>query len=126
MAASLSPVINTYLADAAITAYYAVKIGTDKSHVAVGAANTDKCIGIAQCAATGAEKAVEVAMPGGGAKAKLGEAVSAGAYLVSHTDGTLMKANAAGDHVCAVALEAGDSGDIINVAVCMFEAYNAE
>jgi len=126
MSSTLTPVVNTYFCDAAIAKGKAVKIGTDKQHVAVGAANTDKCIGIAQNTVTTAEDAVEVAMVGGGAKGLLGEGVSAGAYLVSHTDGTLVKANTAGDHVCAMALEDGDASDLINVAVVAFEAYNAE
>jgi hypothetical protein len=62
-----SPRIVTFLADAAIAKGKAVKIGTDAKHVAVGAANTDKCIGIAQSASTAAEDPIEVALQGGGA-----------------------------------------------------------
>lgn len=126
MAVSNRQNMETFLADAAITKGHAVKPGTDASHVAKGTANTSKCIGIAQSAPTTAEDAVEVALPGGGAKGLLGETVTAGAYLVSHTDGTLVLPNAAGDHVIAMALEGGVSGDLINVLVCAFEAYNAE
>lgn len=126
MAVSVAQVMGAYLADAAITKGHAVKPGTDASHVAKGSANTSKCIGIAQNTVAAAEDTVEVAFPGGGAKALLGETVSAGAYLVSHTDGSLVLPNAAGDHVIAIALEAGVSGDLVNVLVCAFEAFNAE
>jgi hypothetical protein len=126
MAVSSNPNIVSYLCDAAIAKGKAVKIGTDRSHVAVGAANTDKVIGILQTATTAAEETAEVAIAGGGAKALLGEGVTAGAYLVSHTNGTLVLANAAGDHVVAVAMEAGDASDLIEVFVTYFEAYNAE
>lgn len=126
MSSNFAPNFQTFYSDAAIAKGSAVKIGTDREHVAVGSANTDKCIGIAQNAATAAEDAVEVALPGGGAKALLGEDVSAGAYLVCHTDGTFVLPNAAGDHVCAIAMEDGDSGEFIDVMVVAFEAYNAE
>jgi hypothetical protein len=118
--------IYAFKADAAIAAFKAVKIGTDHGHVAVGAANTNRCIGIAMTAAINAEDVIEVAIPGGGAKALLGEGVSAGNYLVSHTDGTLVKANAASDHVVAFAMEDGSSGDIIAVEVVCFNAHAAE
>ena len=126
MAASRTPIITTHFADAAISKGMAVKGGTDANHVAKGSANTSRVLGIAQVAVTAAEDAVEVARVGGGAKALLGETVIFGSYLVSHTDGTLVKANAAGDHVCAFALEGGVSGDLINVDVVCFEAYDAE
>lgn len=126
MASSVQPLIVGFLCDAAIAKGKAVKIGSDAKHVAVGAANTDKCIGLIQNTTTAAEDLAEVAMPGGGGKGLLGETVSAGAYLVSHTDGSLYKANALGDHVCAIALEDGVAGDIISVLVVAFEAANAE
>ena len=127
MASTTEPRIYTYISDSATIAKgSAVKIGTDNKHVAIGAANTDKCFGIAQNAITAIGQMVEVAEIGGGAKAKLGEGVSAGAYLVSHTDGTLVKANTAGDHVCAFAKEDGSTSDLIAVEVVAFEAYNAE
>src|SRR5688572_14540866 len=126
MAVSNKQNMETFLADAAITKGMAVKPGTDASHVAKGSANTSRCIGIAQNSPESAEDAVEVALIGGGAKGLLGETVTAGAYLVSHTDGTLVKANAAGDHVCAIALEGGVANDLINVFVVCFEAVDAE
>jgi hypothetical protein len=126
MASTLEPVIQTLLADAAISKGMAVKFGTDFKHVAKGAANTDRCIGIAQSAPTAAEDAVEVAFPGGGAKGLLGESVSAGNDLCAHTDGTLVKVNASGDAIIARAMQGGSSGDLIDVLVYYAPALAAQ
>lgn len=126
MASTREPMIETYLADGVIAKGSAVKAGTDKSHVAIGAANTDRCLGIAQSASAAAEEEIEVAGPGGGAKALLGETVVAGNDLVSHTDGTLVKPNADGDEVIARALEGGVSGDLISVDVVMLHTGAAQ
>lgn len=126
MAVFSDPRMYTYKAGGAIPVGYAVKFVTDDETIVVGAANTDRCLGIAQgepgsSASSGDD--VEVALPGGGARAKLGENVARGDYLVSHTDGTLVKANAEGDHVIAYAMESGSSGDVIGVEVVMFTAH---
>lgn len=113
------------LAAAAIAKGKAVKIGADDNHVVVGAANTDKVLGILQTATTAAEDVAEIAV-GGGAKALLGESVVAGNLLVSHTDGSLVKANALGDFIIAKAMEAGASGDLIDVMVIHGHAAAAE
>lgn len=126
MASSKAPQILTYLADAAIAKGKAVKIGSDKEHVALGAANTDRCMGIAQLAVTAAEDAVEVALPGGGAKALLGEAVSAGDDLVSAADGRLEKPNAEGDQILARAMQDGSENDLIEVLVDLSTAHAAQ
>lgn len=126
MASTLEPKILSYKADAAISKGMAVKLGTDTQHVAKGAANTDKCIGIAQSAPTTAEDIVEVAVPGGGAKGLLGETVTGGELLVSGTDGRLVKANNAGDHVVAKALDAGVANDLIDVMPTYGHAAAAE
>lgn len=117
MASSLEPKIATFKADAAIAKGKAVKAGTDFKHVAVGAANTDRCLGIIQNAPTAAEDGAEVALPGGGAKGLLGETVSAGNDLVAHTDGSLVKPNADGDQIIARAVQDGVSGDLVDVIV---------
>lgn len=114
------------LAGAAISKGMAVKKGSDDKHVVKGSANTSKCIGIAQSAPTTAEDPVEVALPGGGAKGLLGENCVAGNLLVSHTDGTLVLANTAGDFVIAQALEDGSAGDLIDVTVAVSHAAVAE
>lgn len=111
------------LADAAIAKGKAVKHGTDFKHVAVGAANTDRVFGIIQNAPTAAEDTAEIALPGAGAKALLGETVVAGNDLCSHTDGTLVKVNAEGDQIIAQAMQGGDSGDLIDVIVYKATAH---
>lgn len=126
MASSLAPVIVALKADAAIAKGKAVKLGTDFKHVAVGAANTDRCIGIIQNDPAAAEDVAEVALPGGGARALLGETVAAGVDLVAHTDGTLVKPNAEGDEIVARALQDGVAGDMIDVVVTYATAHAAQ
>lgn len=126
MAVSTEPRIYAFLAGGVVAKGKAVKFGADDSHVVVGAANTDRCIGIAQCAAAAAEADIEVAVQGGGAKGLLGEAVVRGDDLVSHTDGTLVKPNAAGDEIIARAMESGASGDLIGVEVYLGSAHAAQ
>lgn len=123
MASYKEPKIETYLADGAIAKGKAVKVGTDREHVAVGAANTDRCCGIAQSASTAAEDQIEVAGQGSGALALLGETVSAGDDLCSHTDGTLVKVNAEGDQILCRALEDGVADDLISVDVYFATAH---
>lgn len=126
MAANYKSNLASLLADGALAVGNAVKAGSDNDHCAIGAANTDKCFGLVQNTVDAAEDVAEIAFPGGGGKGLLGETVAAGDYLVSHTDGSLVKANAAGDHVCAMALRSGVSGDVIDCLVVCFEAYDAE
>lgn len=126
MAAISTPRVLTFKADGSISKGKAVKMGTDKEHVAIGAANTDKVIGLAYCVSTAAEDLIEVAIQGGGGKALLGETVVAGNDLVSHTDGSLVKANAAGDQIICRALEGGDSGSLIAVEVYYSTAHAAD
>lgn len=116
MASSLKPEIVVFLASAAVAKGKAVKIGADDNHIVVGAANTDKCLGLVQSVPTAAEDPAEVAVAGG-AKGLLGETVAAGDLLVSHTDGTLVKANASGDFLIAKAMEGGAAADLIDVLV---------
>lgn len=128
MASHSEPRIYKFKHTAAIAKGKAVKLAADSdgTTVVVGAANTDKCIGIIQNAASSDLEGAEVALPGGGAKALLGEAVEAGDSLVCHTDGSLVAANAEGDRVIAVAMQAGASGDLISVEVVIYTAHAAE
>lgn len=120
------PRIYAFKAAAAIAKGKAVKPGADKEHVQVGSANTDRCIGILQNAPDAAEAIAEVAMPGGGGKALLGESVSAGDDLCAHTDGSLVKVNAEGDQILCRALEDGVAGDLIPVEVYLATAHAAQ
>jgi hypothetical protein len=126
MASHSKPRIQTYTVSAAITKGKAVKFGSSDEAVVVGAANTDRCIGIIQNSPTTSGDMAEVALQGGGAKGLLGEGVTRGDDLVSHTDGTLVKPNAEGDQIIARAMESGDSGDLIAVEVYMATAHASQ
>lgn len=117
MASYSQPRILAFKAAAAQAAFTAVKAGADNKHAAICSAKTDKSFGIAQSAPTAADAPMEVAQPGGGAKAKLGGTVAIGDLLAPTTDGTLITTVTAGDRYIAMAMDAGDSGDIIGVEV---------
>lgn len=110
--------ILVFKADGAIAKGKAVKIGSDREHVVVCSANTDKAIGIAQSVATTAEDVIEIALQGGGAKALASETITAGKFLVPHTDGSMAQTNAANDFFIAIALESAVVGDLFAVEVC--------
>lgn len=126
MASSSSPKIVAILAGAAIAKGKAVKKGSDDSHVIAGTANTSRCVGVCQNVVTAAEDVAEIALPGGGAKGLLGETVVMGDLLVSHTDGSLVKANASGDHIIAMAMKDGVANDLIDIEVMVGQAAAAE
>ena len=118
MASYMAPKCLTFKAAGAIGEGYAVKAGADNQHVQVSTAKTDKSIGIAQNASVNADDKVEIALNGGGAKAKLGNTVSFGDLLAPTTDGTLIATTTAGDRYLCMALEDGIVGDIIAVHMC--------
>lgn len=128
MASHSEPRILSFQATGSISKGKAVKVssGQTSGQVTIGAANTDRCIGLAQSVASGSGSLVEVALPGGGAKGLLGETVSPGEDLVSHTDGSLVKPNASGDQIIARALEAGVSGDLVAVEVYLAPALASQ
>lgn len=111
--------LKTYLADAAITRFHVVKIGSDGDHVAVSAGATDISYGVAQDAATAAEDHITIAMiPGGGAtKVIAAAAISNGALVQSNGDGKVKTAVSTG-YVIGRALQAalGD-GDEIEIQI---------
>ena len=97
-----------------------VKPGADNQHVLVSAAATDKNFGISLNAAAAAEDKVEVALPGGGAKALLGGTVAFGDYLTADASGKLVATTTANDKVVAQAMEDGVLNDLIAVHVLSF------
>lgn len=109
----MQPKVLTFKAGGAIAKGIAVKIGASNQHVVACSAKTDKSIGISQNAVTTAEELVEVALPGGGSKAKLGGTVSAGDLIAPTTDGSLIATTTANDRFIAVALEDGVIGDLV-------------
>lgn len=126
MSSTYTPHILTFKADAAISKGMAVKIGTDKDHVAKAAATTDKCIGVAQNAATAAEDKVEVAMPGGGGKVLAKTTFVAGDLLGPNADGTLQKVASASDRYIAMALEDASANDLCAAHIVAGQATASE
>jgi hypothetical protein len=126
MASSSQPKIVALLAGAAIAKGKAVKKGSTDSYVIAGTANTSRCIGVCQNAPAAADDVAEIALNGGGGKGLLGETVAMGDLLVSHTDGSLVKANASGDHVIAMAMKDGVANDLIDIEVMISQAAAAE
>ena len=112
MSSHLQPKCLTFKSGGSIAKGTAVKIGADNLHVVVCSAKTDRSIGIAQNDVTGAEQLVEVALPGGGSKAKAGGSVSAGDLVAPTTDGSLITTTGPGDRYIAMALEDAASGDL--------------
>jgi hypothetical protein len=117
MASTSTPRILIFKADGSITSGKAVKAGHADGFVAIGAATTDKCIGIAQNTASASGKFIEVAINGGGAKALLGGSVASGHDVVCTTDGTLIVPGASADEIIGRAVEGGVSGDIVDIEV---------
>jgi predicted amidohydrolase YtcJ len=117
MASFSQPKELTFKADAAIAKGKAVTIGSDSNHVAVASDAADKMVGIVQASASAAEDLVEVALPGGGAKALVGGNVAAGDLLTTNADGELIATTTATDRYIAMALESGVDGDLIAVEV---------
>lgn len=127
MASSSSPRIASFVASADLSSlqYTFVKFGSTRDKVAACGAN-ERAIGILQNAPTSGQEA-EVALPGGGAKLKVSEAVSLGKMLTSTSGGKGEVADAAGEWVGAIAYEAGAAdGDVIGVEVTGFQAHASD
>ncbi len=112
----------TYLADAAITTrFFLVKLGTDSGHVAVcaGAATVDEVIGVCTDESAAAEDPVNVHLLGAGTgthKMVAGAAITAGAKLMSATNGKVITATTGSNYVIGKALTAAAAdGDVIEV-----------
>lgn len=110
----------TFLADAAITRWHVVKLGTDENHVATSASATDTPIGIAEDAADAAEDPVSVALIPGCVGTTLCVAtgvIAAGVLVQSNGDGTVKTAVATGYVIGRTLQASGATGDIIEVAI---------
>lgn len=117
MSAHYPASVLTYNSSAAIAKGKAVTLDATGKIVTAANAVTDKSIGIAMNAATGADEKVEVALPGGGAKALAGGSISAGDLLAPTTGGALIATTTATNRYIAVALEDAVSGDLFSVQV---------
>lgn len=118
MASSSEQRMLTFKAGAAtLQEFRAVKFGSSDKHVVKSSAATDKHVGISQNAGVSADDPIEVALPGGGGKAKLGGTVTRGDALTSDANGKLITTTTAGDQVVAKAMASGVLDDVIGVEV---------
>lgn len=126
MASTLQPIIQTFKATSSISKGQAVKMDrSNPGQIVACGATTDEAFGIAQGAAS-ANQYVEVAMPGGGAKALAQTTIAAGKQLCSHTDGSLKPVTGANDRVIAVAQTSAVANDIFEVIVVISQASATE
>jgi len=117
MSAMVKPNIATYEADAAIAKGQAVKFGTSNKRMTPASATTDAVVGIAQNAAVNVGDLVEVALPGGGAKALAQASISKGNRLGVNASGSVQKVASQGDSEFAIAMDDASAGDIFEVFV---------
>lgn len=117
MSSMIKPLIATFEADGAIAKGQAVKFGTSSKRVTPVGATTDLSIGIAQNIAVNAGDLVEVALPGGGAKALAKASISKGNILGHNADGSIQKLASASDKIVAQAMDDAAAGDIFSVMV---------
>ena len=117
MASIFQPSIQTFKAGGTIVKGHVVKLSTDDGQTVIEAtAATDKSCGIAQCDAVSGGL-VEVALSGGGAKAKAHTTIAIGDFLASYTDGTLNPTTSANDVILGQAMQAAVVGDIFAMHV---------
>lgn len=126
MASYSTPRKLAFLAKSAVEVGDAVKLDSaNEDQVEKATANTDSAIGFAMNVAAAGET-VEVALPGGGGKARCGEAITAGKLLVAGADGEVFQTNADGDRVIGMAMDDGVENDIIGVEVIVAVATGAD
>ena len=110
----------TLLADAAITRYHCVKLGSDENHVATSASATDITFGIAEDAALNAEDPISVALIPGCVGTTICIAtgvIAVGALVQSNGDGTVKTAASTGYAIGRAIQASGATGDQIEVAI---------
>ena len=117
--------ITSYMADADLSSkqYYAMKIGSDSKHINIVSDANGKSIGFLMNKPSASGQFAEIAGVGGGALGKLAESVAAMAQLTCTANGDLEVVDAAGEVCVAIALEAGDSGDVIAIDVVNLEPH---
>lgn len=117
MSFMIKPLIATFEVDAAVSKGQAVKFGTSNKRVTKVTATTDNSIGIAQNAAANAGDLLEVAFPGGGAKALAKATITKGDILGHNADGSIQKLASASDKIIGQAMDDAVAGDIFSVNV---------
>lgn len=99
--------------DTTTSRYLLVKVASTAGQVKVSDAVTDKCLGVLYNEPKSGQ-AAEIAA-GGVVKIKAGGSVTFGAYVGPHTNGTIVAKTTDGNKAVGLALQAADSGDIIDV-----------
>lgn len=103
-----------YVATAALLEGYAVKLSAGQ--VVVATAATDAIIGVTQGKyAAGETASIKLRSGSGTVKVKLGGTVTVGARVTANGTGLLVATTTAANEVVGVALEAGVSGDFIEI-----------
>ena len=109
----------SYIADAAITRWHVVKIGSTAAHVAVSASATDVSYGVAEDEAEAAGDMVRVAVFGaatGTTKAIAAAAITHGALVQSNGDGKVKTAVSTGYAIGRALTGASGDGDLVEIA----------
>lgn len=120
MASSSTPRIEVFYADTAgIAKGSAVKAGSDKNHIALAVAASDKIVGWAQNAGVNVGDKIEVALPGGGAKCVAGGVISFGDVVTANALGQAVATTNNGDRSGGVSMQSAVAGDIFYAEVAV-------
>jgi hypothetical protein len=107
----------TFYAGATVAANRIVKPGADNTKVVVGAAATDKLIGVSDSIGGATGDTIDVILDGI-ALVKAGGTVAMGDLITSDGTGQAIATTTASNRVIGVAMEDGVSGDLIGVRIC--------
>ncbi len=106
----------TFFCGAAVAANRIVKAGADDTKVVVGAAATDKLIGVSDNIGGAINESIDVILDGI-AVVKLGGTVAFGDLITSDGTGQGIATTTAGNRWIGYAMEGGVSGDLIGVRI---------
>lgn len=109
----------TYYAGAAVAAYRIVKPGADDTKVVVGAAATDKLIGVSDSIGAASGETFDVILDGI-ALVSAGGVVAAGDHVTANATGQAIATTTAGNRVIGVAMDSGVLNDLIGVRIVPF------
>ena len=122
MSSFTEPRIYTFNATEAIAKYlFAIQVADKTVEQCDGAG--ELMTGITMSAATAALQAIEIALPGGGAKITIAGTVTRGEYIKTDANGKGVACSADGDFYGARAMASGVTGDIIPVEVMVGYFY---
>lgn len=129
MASNSAPRIRSYRTSGVVPAYSFVKFdsGSADKDPTVVVCESGRSLGIGQNSASAASgDTIEVALPGGGAKLKLGGTVPLMQSIKPTTAGVGIVTASDADYIGAMAVEKGVSGDIIGVEVVHGQKASAD